>query len=112
MSVYHLRRVQGDPTRDEPRDQTGFGLRRNRTSGVQVKPTAAVGLWRLEVRDFGRGFDPTRQPLESGPGERVGLAGMRERVGALGGRLEVNSRVGVGSTVVATVPLTRVAHSQ
>ena len=28
----------------------------------------------------GTGIHPTAQPLESGPGERVGLAGMRERV--------------------------------
>ena len=67
---------------------------------------------RLEVRDHGRGFDPTAQPLESGPGERVGLAGMRERVGALGGGLEIDSLVGAGTAVVATVPLTRVAQSQ
>ena len=67
---------------------------------------------RLEVRDHGRGFDPTAQPLESGPGERVGLAGMRERVGALGGGLEIDSLVGAGTAVVATVPLTRAAQPQ
>jgi signal transduction histidine kinase len=38
------------------------------------------------------------------------LAGMRERVSMLGGGLEINSRVGAGTTVVATVPVTRVAQ--
>lgn len=67
---------------------------------------------RLEVRDQGQGFDPTTQPLESGPGERMGLVGMRERVGMLGGGLEIDSRVGTGTAVVATIPLTPVAQSQ
>jgi signal transduction histidine kinase len=65
---------------------------------------------RLEVRDYGRGFDPTAQPLESGPGERVGLAGMQERVSALGGRLEIHSRAGAGTSVAATVSLRRAAQ--
>ena len=79
---------------------------------VRIKLRRRQQEIRLEIRDFGRGFDPTAQPLESGPGERVGLVGMRERVGTLGGRLEVRSRVGAGTTVVVTIPLTRVAQSQ
>jgi PAS domain S-box-containing protein len=65
---------------------------------------------RLEIRDYGRGFDPTAEPLESGPGERVGLAGMRERVGTLGGGLEIHSHAGAGTSVVATVPVMRAAQ--
>ena len=59
---------------------------------------------RLEVQDWGRGFDPAA-PVGGGPGERVGLSGMRERVGLLGGQYEVQSRPGVGTRVVAEVPL-------
>jgi signal transduction histidine kinase len=61
----------------------------------------------LEVRDYGRGFDPTKASVESGPGERVGLAGMRERVGMLRGELEIYSQPGVGTSVTATIPLKR-----
>ena len=61
---------------------------------------------RLVVSDDGQGFDPAAPPLESGPGERVGLAGMQERIGALGGMLEVDSRLGEGTSVTATIPLT------
>lgn len=61
---------------------------------------------RLVVSDDGRGFDPAAPPLESGPGERVGLVGMQERVGALGGVLEVESYPGAGTSVSATIPLT------
>jgi signal transduction histidine kinase len=64
---------------------------------------------RLEVRDYGRGFDPTAASVESGPGERVGLAGMRERVSMLGGTLEIHSQPDVGTSVVATVHLTQVS---
>ena len=59
----------------------------------------------LEVRDDGRGFDPS-SPTSNGPGERVGLAGMRERVALLGGELEIHSRPGAGTRVIARVPLT------
>jgi signal transduction histidine kinase len=65
---------------------------------------------RLEIRDYGRGFDPTAQPLESGPGERVGLAGMRERVSALDGALEIHSSASAGTSVAATVSLRRAAR--
>jgi signal transduction histidine kinase len=38
--------------------------------------------------------------------EGIGLLGMRERLALLDGRLEVESRPGAGTTVVAEVPLT------
>jgi len=60
----------------------------------------------LEVRDYGRGFDPAALgTLGVGPGERIGIAGMRERVGVLGGELQINSRPGAGTSVVASIPL-------
>ncbi len=62
---------------------------------------------RLEVRDYGRGFDPTAASVESGPGARVGLAGMRERINVLDGRLEVRSQPDVGTSVVATIDVTQ-----
>jgi signal transduction histidine kinase len=64
----------------------------------------------LEVRDFGRGFDPAAlQTLGGRPGERVGFAGMRERVGMLGGELEIQSRPEAGTFVAAIIPLMRTA---
>jgi signal transduction histidine kinase len=64
----------------------------------------------LEVRDFGRGFDPAAlETLGGSPGERVGLAGMRERVGMLGGELEIQSRPEAGTFVAAIIPLMRTA---
>lgn len=54
----------------------------------------------LDVRDDGRGFDPSSTP----PGS-LGLVGMRERVGALGGVVDVESAPGQGTALSARVPL-------
>jgi signal transduction histidine kinase len=59
----------------------------------------------LEVRDYGRGFDLDAIGAESEPGERVGLAEMRERVALLGGELKIHSKLGAGTSLVAEVPL-------
>ncbi len=63
---------------------------------------------RLTVRDYGRGFvveSPENRGAPSGPGERVGMTGMRERIALLGGDFRVASRPGEGTLVVAEVPL-------
>jgi signal transduction histidine kinase len=60
---------------------------------------------RLRVRDRGRGFREEAAPASGGLGERVGISGMRERVALLGGEFKVCSRPGVGTLVVAKVPL-------
>jgi PAS domain S-box-containing protein len=60
---------------------------------------------RLEVRDWGRGFELEKDTTKGGPGERVGLVGMQERITLFGGDLEVRSQPGAGTSVVAEVPL-------
>ena len=52
------------------------------------------------IEDDGDGFDP-RAVREEG----VGLLGLRERLSFVDGRLEIESRPGVGTTIVAEVPL-------
>jgi DNA-binding NarL/FixJ family response regulator len=44
-------------------------------------------------------------PEGGGPGERVGLRGMRERVALLGGEFSIHSRPGAGTSVVAEIRL-------
>jgi signal transduction histidine kinase len=55
---------------------------------------------RTVVEDNGKGFDEAK--VREGA---LGLMGMRERVGLLGGRLEVESSPGGGTTVVAEFPV-------
>jgi PAS domain S-box-containing protein len=59
----------------------------------------------LEIRDYGRGFDPNATPIANGPGERVGLAGMQERISMVGGKFKIHSQPGDGTSVVVHVPL-------
>ena len=53
------------------------------------------------IEDDGQGF----MPEEAGEDGGLGLAGMRERVALLDGRLQVESSPGAGTTIVAEVPL-------
>ncbi|MDF2749945.1 MAG: sensor histidine kinase [Gaiellaceae bacterium] len=52
------------------------------------------------VEDDGVGFE-----LEGAREDGLGLVGMRERIGLVGGRLQVESSAGAGTTVVAEVPV-------
>jgi PAS domain S-box-containing protein len=63
------------------------------------------GRIRLQIRDYGRGFEPESSASRGGPGERVGMTGMRERITLLGGEFRVASRPGVGTLIVAEIPV-------
>ena len=67
---------------------------------VSVVLARKPGTIVLVIEDDGRGFDPERSS-DGG----FGLDGMRERVGVLGGRLQIESREGAGTTIVAEVPI-------
>ena len=67
-------------------------------SGVAVS-LSRNGDLRFEVRDDGPGFAAG----EIAPG--AGLLNMRDRMDAVGGRLEVSSKVGTGTTVIGTIPM-------
>jgi len=60
---------------------------------------------RLRIRDWGRGFETAMPVGGDGPGERVGISGMAERIALLGGEFKVCSRPGAGTLIVARVPL-------
>jgi signal transduction histidine kinase len=53
----------------------------------------------VEIRDDGKGFDPRAQRPST-----HGLAGMRHRVEAAGGRLTVDSQPGQGTRIMAVLP--------
>jgi PAS domain S-box-containing protein len=75
------------------------------TTEARVALGSTGGNVRLEVKDFGRGFDPETVPPAGSPGERMGLTGMRERIALLHGHFEIRSGAGEGTTVLAEAPL-------
>src|SRR5215213_7821614 len=79
---------------------------------VHVALERRAGIVLLEVKDSGRGFNTAGLGQRSGPGERVGLSSMSERIVLLGGGLEIRSEPGAGTSVVAEVPLPAVMEAQ
>lgn len=58
----------------------------------------------LVVTDAGVGFEPVRAAA-NGPGQCIGLVGMRERAALVGGRCVIESRSGGGTRVDVRIPL-------
>jgi len=73
--------------------------RHARARAVELACAADGRGTRMILHDDGAGFDPaqTRRPS-------LGLAGMRERAALVGGRIEIHSAPGRGTTIVAWVP--------
>ena len=57
----------------------------------------------ISIEDKGRGFDPA---ILNGDGPHYGMRTMRERVERVGGRLEIESSPGCGTTIRIFLPLT------
>lgn len=60
---------------------------------------------RLEIVDNGVGFDTFENPLGGDETGGYGVLSMAERAELVGGRLNIRSRPGAGTTVTATIPL-------
>ena len=75
--------------------------RHARASRAEIRFSRADGSAVLVVTDDGIGFDPSTR----GPG--LGLRNMRERAFVAGGRLEVGSEPGRGTTVRLELPIER-----
>jgi len=80
-------------------------LQHARASGITVSVRTDARRLLLSVRDDGRGFDVAEALQRAASGRHLGLLGMRERVEALGGRLEIESSPGQGAEIRASVPL-------
>jgi two-component system NarL family sensor kinase len=65
----------------------------------------AEDIARLEIVDNGIGFDTFENPLGSDEMGGYGVLSMAERAELVGGRLNIRSRPGSGTTVTATIPL-------
>ncbi|HEY6305382.1 MAG TPA: PAS domain S-box protein [Candidatus Angelobacter sp.] len=70
---------------------------------VRVELTGSPEAIRVCVADAGKGFEPA----SAWPFDGLGLVSMTERVKSLGGRFSVQSRLGGGTTVEASIPLAK-----
>lgn len=61
---------------------------------VTMATDAASAVCHITIQDNGCGFDP-EAPIVTG----IGLIGMRERLGAVGGTIHIESAAGVGTTI-------------
>jgi signal transduction histidine kinase len=68
---------------------------------INISRTAA-GI-RMEIADNGKSF-AVEKTLQTASNKRLGLVGMRERIEMVGGRLDIESAPGTGTTVRADVP--------
>ena len=80
-----------------------------RASSVKVKLSRRRRMVRLSVEDNGQGFNPRAQMRQAKSNDfpqsgGIGLLGMQERFELLGGRLDVKSRLGMGTRLVAQAP--------
>jgi PAS domain S-box-containing protein len=67
-------------------------------STISVELRVRDGVLSARIEDDGRGFEEEDEP-------GLGLTGMRERAGLIGGELAVVSRPGSGTTVILRVPM-------
>lgn len=66
-------------------------------------------LVEARIEDDGRGFDPDGIEASVKPGQGVGIFGMQERANLVGGDLQIDSSVGVGTEVRIIIPLAPLA---
>ncbi|MGE7417252.1 ATP-binding protein [Methylobacterium tarhaniae] len=93
-------------------------LAKDRPGRIGVTGSVLDGFAVIRVTDNGRGIDPRdharvfelfrRSGVQDRPGEGIGLAHVRTLVRALGGRIDLASEFGTGTTFTVTLPLRQV----
>jgi signal transduction histidine kinase len=83
--------------------------RHSGASAATVRLQREANALRLEIADNGKGIPEDRlRNLHASPNKTgVGIAGMRERVRELGGKLEIHAQAVGGTTVHVSLPLVR-----
>ena len=80
-------------------------VKHSNTRSAVVNLRRLDGSLQLTVSDEGIGFDPAAMPPAGEGGRGFGLLGIQERLGFIGGNLEIQSTPGQGSRFVLSVPL-------
>jgi len=82
-------------------------VKHSKATEAKVTIRKAGPVLRALIQDNGCGFDATFLPGQSPAQAGFGLRGIRERVRTLGGRLQLDSRAGEGTTAIIEVPIER-----
>jgi two-component system, NarL family, sensor histidine kinase DegS len=77
-------------------------LKHSEAEEIIVKLEITCGQCVVVIKDNGKGFDKSNKKDKS-----FGLIGMRERVEILKGKLTIDSKLGVGTTIMILVPLNK-----
>lgn len=76
-------------------------LKHSGSETVTVRVSEVDGMVHLVVEDAGSGFDPSEIAGE----DHVGVELMKERAARVGGRIDLDSRPGQGTRLVAVLPI-------
>ncbi|MCG3420583.1 sensor histidine kinase [Oceanobacillus jordanicus] len=76
-------------------------VKHSEATRIQVKLEICTQNLTMLIKDNGKGFDTSMKRDKS-----FGLIGMRERVEMLEGKLEINSNIGKGTSIIIKVPYT------
>jgi PAS domain S-box-containing protein len=87
-------------------------LRHANAGFVSVHLRTEAGELRMKIIDDGRGFDLAEIEGHTCPDGGFGLMGMRERAASVGGRVQIVSSPGTGTTVEVSLPLNGSGHGQ
>lgn len=109
-------RCEGDDIKDLPDDMSlslyrfvqealTNVIKHAEASEVQVQLQYVDHHVEATVSDNGRGFDVPKNLNMSAQAGHFGLVGMKERLQLLGGALSIDSAIGAGTTLTASVPL-------
>jgi len=79
-------------------------VKHSEASGAFIQLTFHNDYLHVSVRDNGQGFDPEAVNQRQTGRPSLGLAGMRERAGLLGGTVSIQSGPGQGTLVEARIP--------
>lgn len=74
--------------------------RHSRSETARVEAIVSRGVLRIRVEDDGIGFDPAAVD-----DDHFGIEGMRLRASLIGGRFDIDSRIGIGTRVRVDIPL-------
>jgi len=99
MQVSNLYRIIQEATTNAAKHAEASCIEVELSIADEKNPYGSDDMLVLRIKDNGKGFDPDKKG-----GDTFGLAGMRERAGRIGGRLEVESSEGRGTTIKVLFP--------